>query len=351
MKKILVTLFALVAILTACNGQNKNYKRLTVNDFESAIMKDNVVVLDVRTAKEYALGHLDNAINIDVLKPTFEDSATSLLPKKCTIAVYCRSGNRSQKAAQLLADKGYNVVELNTGFTGWKSANKATTREEIDLFVTREGTCIYTYCIKHGTVKMRVGNAWVYVDPVGDKILPVTDFSTMPKADYFLITHDHMDHLDTAAIRQLTKEGTVVIANESSAAKLNKQCSILHNGESKIFDKLSVNAVPAYNFTPEKEQFHPQGRDNGYVLTYEGFRILIAGDTEDISEMSELPDIDVAFLPCNMPYTMTPEQLVHAVEMVHPKVVFPYHLGQTDLNKIMLLLSSTPSEVRIRQYQ
>ena len=116
-------------------------------------------------------------------------------------------------------------------------------------------------------------------------------------------------------------------------------------------DGFAVQAVPAYNITPGREMFHPQGRDNGYVFDFEGFRIYVAGDTEDIPEMADIVSPDVAFLPCNQPYTMTPEQLVKATKALQPKVLFPYHYGQTDVSVIAPMLERSGVDVRIRQYQ
>ena len=84
--------------------------------------------------------------------------------------------------------------------------------------------------------------------------------------------------------------------------------------------------------------FHPQGRDNGFVLTIDGLKIYIAGDTEDIPEMAGLKDIDVAFLPVNQPYTMTVEQCVNAAKVISPKVLIPYHFSSTDLSSLPDLL-------------
>ena len=123
----------------------------------------------------------------------------------------------------------------------------------------------------------------------------------------------------------------------------------LANGESYSDGILSVDAVPAYNTTEDHLQFHPKGRDNGYVLTLDGLRIYIAGDTEDIPEMSDLMDIDIAFLPCNQPYTMTVDQLVNAAKVIQPKVLIPYHYSQTDISSVPSLLSGI--DVRIRQMQ
>ena len=126
---------------------------------------------------------------------------------------------------------------------------------------------------------------------------------------------------------------------------------VLVNNAMPLFKGIKLDAVPAYNTTPGHTQFHPKGRDNGYVLTMGGLRIYIAGDTEDIPEMADLKDIDVAFLPCNQPYTMTPEQVAKAARAIKPKVLFPYHYSQTPIKQVADLLTGSGIDVRIRNYQ
>lgn len=334
----------------SCNAQTASVKRVDVAEFEKTISNSSVVRLDVRTAAEYAEGHIEGAINIDVQKPDFENTVMSTLPGKCSVAVYCRSGNRSQKAAQILAANGYSVTELGSGFNGWSGAGMPSTLEEVDLFMTEKGTPVYMYCIKHGTLRMKIADKWIYVDPVTRGAQPVTDFTVLPKADVILVTHEHGDHLDAGAISDLAKEGTVVIANPSSQEKLGKGYA-MKNGDSRNVAGIEIKAVPAYNNSAEKQNFHPKGNGNGYVLTVDGFSIYIAGDTEDIPEMKELKNIQVAFLPCNLPYTMTPEQLAAAARSFIPKVLFPYHYGQTDIQQTVSLLSGSGIDIRIRKYQ
>ena len=130
----------------------------------------------------------------------------------------------------------------------------------------------------------------------------------MPKADFVFVTHEHGDHFDKEAIKLLSKEGTQLIMNKR-CADMYGPCGVLGNYQSATFDDITVDAVPAYNMTEGRTQFHPKGRDNGYILTIDGLRIYIAGDTEDIPEMSKVKNIDIAFLPCNQPYTMTTAQM------------------------------------------
>ena len=129
------------------------------------------------------------------------------------------------------------------------------------------------------------------------------------------------------------------------------KCAVLQNDQKATLGIIKVEAVPAYNTTQGRTQFHPKGRDNGYILTIDGLRIYIAGDTEDIPEMKDIKDIDIAFLPCNQPYTMTPEQLIKAARTIKPKVLFPYHYGQTDVSGIAGQLKGDGIDVRIRHYE
>lgn len=119
----------------------------------------------------------------------------------------------------------------------------------------------------------------------------------------------------------------------------------------QLADDITVEALPAYNITEGRTQFHPKGRDNGYLVTLDGLRIYIAGDTEDIPEMADIHDIDIAFLPCNQPYTMTTDQLVRAARLIRPRVLFPYHYGQTDVSALPAQLKADGVDVRIRHYE
>ena len=148
-----------------------------------------------------------------------------------------------------------------------------------------------------------------------------------------------------------TGDNTQMITNQRCAEMLGYGTVMANGDKLQIADDFTVEAVPAYNTTEGHLQFHPKGRDDGFILTLDGLRIYIAGDTEDIPEMAEIKDIDVAFMPCNQPYTMTPEQLINAARMVKPKVLFPYHYGQTDVSGIPSQLEADGVEVRIRHYE
>ena len=222
---------------------------------------------------------------------------------------------------------------------------------QMDDFKTQSGKSVKFYTIKHGSLRILYNGIEIEVDPVTDLDGNITDYKKLPKADYILITHEHYDHYDKSAIDALKKDSTVIITNQN-VAKIHGSGEVMKNGDEKsLRDDMMIKAVPAYNTTPDHQKFHPKGRDNGFILTMDGFRIYIGADTEDIPEMAEIKDIDVAFLPCNQPYTMTPEQLDKAARLIQPKVLFPYHYGQTDMNKVTNLLQNSSIDVRIRNYQ
>ncbi len=222
---------------------------------------------------------------------------------------------------------------------------------EVDSFKTASGKDVSFHCIKHGSIRIQYNGAEIQIDPVTRLGENVTDYTMFPDADFIFVTHEHQDHLDPDAIASLKKSSSVIITNPSSAAKLGFGETMVNGNKRTLAGNIEVEAVPAYNNTPDREKFHPKGRDNGFILTFENLRVYIAGDTEDIEEMASIKDIDVAFLPCNQPYTMTPKQLVHAVEMIKPKVVFPYHYGETSMDEVRELLKDSTVDLRIRNYQ
>lgn len=353
MKKIIMFLLTLLGlnVTTACSqGQ---YENTDVKGFAELIKNPQVVILDARTAEEYQEGHLDGAVMIDVKESDFIEKAQKILPKDKTIAVYCRSGRRSAKAAGMLGELGYKVINLTGGITAWKEAQMPVTTDthEIDRFTTKSGKEVRFYALLHASIRMVYDGKEFEIDPVRQLGERKTDYAVMPKADYILVTHEHGDHFDKEAIKLLTGEQTSFITN-ARCAEMIGYGNVMKNGDKKELAKdITLEAVPAYNKTPEHKMFHPKGRDNGYILTVDGLRIYIAGDTEDIQEMNDIKDIDIAFLPCNQPYTMTQEQLVNAAKMVKPKVLFPYHYGKTDLKGIPEQLATEGIEVRIRHYE
>ena len=215
---------------------------------------------------------------------------------------------------------------------------------EKDQFQTYKGPLEITF-IGHGTLMFEWNGKVVHVDPVSQ----YADYSRFPKADLILITHEHGDHLDAQAIDRILKSDTTILVNPSSGSKLGKG-SVIQNGETTEVSGIRIRAVPAYNTTPGRDRFHPKGRDNGYILTFAGTTVYVAGDTEDIPEMKELSGIDIAFLPMNQPYTMTPEQVVSAARMIRPRILYPYHYGDTPVQELINRMKGEPGiEIRIRK--
>jgi L-ascorbate metabolism protein UlaG (beta-lactamase superfamily) len=204
-------------------------------------------------------------------------------------------------------------------------------------FKTSAGTLTMTP-IQHGQV--------VHIDPAQGS------YDGLPAADLILITDIHGDHLSPPTLNKVKKASTIVIGPEAVAKQL-PGTTILRNGETKKVGAWTIEAIPMYNLTrgPAPGQFyHDKGRGNGYVITYGGLRIYVAGDTENIPEMRALKNIDVAFVPMNLPYTMTPEEAAAAVKAFKPKVVYPYHYRGTDLSKFETAMAGSGVEVRIRDW-
>ena len=223
--------------------------------------------------------------------------------------------------------------------------------QKVDEFTTKSGKKVTFTCIKHASIEINYNGTEIQIDPVGFGVQPTTDYAQFPQANIILITHEHKDHFDREAITCVRTPATSTYSN-TAVYNMFRNSIPLKNGDSIVYaPDIKIEAVPAYNYTEGHTQFHPKGRDNGYILTIDGLRIYIAGDTEDIPEMSAIKDIDIAFLPCNQPYTMTPDQLVKAAKIIKPKVVFPYHYGQTDVSGLPERLKGDGIDVRIRHYE
>ena len=338
-----IMLFSLMGLFS-CKAQNVN--NLSVKAFADALAPETSII-DVRTAEEFAAGHLRGAANIDWYQAGFVESVKAAYGKEHALYVYCRSGRRSASAAAKLAKEGYTVYNLEGGYLAWTEAGREVTKYEVERFRTPAGSALEITLVKHASLEIRFQGLSIQVDPVAE-LGKKTDYAAeFPKADYILITHEHHDHFDQAAIDALRKESTWLLTN-ARCADMAGWGKALANGE-RLQLAFGIEAVPAYNTTEGHLQFHPKGRDNGYVLTLDGLRIYIAGDTEDIPEMAALKDIDIAFLPCNQPYTMTVEQCVHAAQMIKPKVLIPYHFGNTDLSGLPEQLPGM--DVRLRALQ
>ena len=182
--------------------------------------------------------------------------------------------------------------------------------------------------VSHASFSMNTPAGAVVVDPVGDD---ASAFVQNPAL--ILVTHEHGDHFNVDVLKALKGENTVLVTNPAVAEKMPddfKPDQVLANGESAEVAGMQIEAIPAYNTTEGREKFHPKGRDNGYVLTVDGARVYVSGDTEDIPEMRALENIDLAFVCMNLPFTMTDEAAASAVAEFKPKVVYPYHYRGRD---------------------
>lgn len=212
----------------------------------------------------------------------------------------------------------------------------------IQKFSTSAGELAITP-IRHASMMIEAGDKVVHVDPWSQG-----NYEGLPKADIILITDVHGDHMDPKAIEQVRKPGTQILA-PAAVAKTVTDAAVISNGETKTAGAFTVEAVPMYNEKrgPAPGKFyHDKGRGNGYVITYGGKRVYIAGDTEGHAEMRALKDIDIAFVPMNMPNSMPPEEAADAVKAFKPTVVFPYHYRQSDTKIFADALSGTGIEVR-----
>ena len=249
--------------------------------------------------------------------PTYRISTSSELPSWANMVTLPGSGGSlsvTDSAAPYLSQRFYRVEPTPTNaLTG-------------DHLTTADGDVVI-HPIFHATFVMSWKGKMIYNDP-----RPVNGFSysTLPKADLILVSHDHSDHFSASTLNSLTNSNTVIVVsrivynNSSFNTSLKAMSILLTNGASANVMGLTVDAVPAYNFSGSTI-YHPKGDGNGYILTIGGKRIYIAGDTQDTVELKALRNIDVAFLPMNLPFTMSVTNAAIAVREIRPGVVYPYH--------------------------
>ena len=241
-----------------------------------------------------------------------------------------------------------NIVYICLGMLLFASAVHADDFV-VDTFSTSAGDLNITF-IGHGTLMFSCGGKIIHIDPWSK----AADYSEFPKADVILVTHEHFDHLDPKTIETIRTNETLLYISASCAENVTDGI-VLDNGDTTTVDGLTIEVVPAYNIEHKRANgspFHPEGVGNGYVITFGDKRVYVAGDTENTPEMKALENIDIAFLPMNLPYTMTPEMVADAARAFKPKILYPYHFGETDTSKIVDLLKDEKDiEVRIRDMQ
>lgn len=209
------------------------------------------------------------------------------------------------------------------------------------------------WCVSHGSLAIDWKGYGILIDPVSEYKGQIFDYGCFGKNELILVTHAHSDHLSQSAIKEQTAKNSVrVVLNRSSQEKLGYG-EVMGNGDTMSItlgaDVLKIEAVPAYNTTEGHLKFHPKGDGNGYILDFNGFRVYVAGDTEVLGEMKDFGHIDVAFLPVNQPFTMTPAQCIEAAKTLKPAVLIPYHTGDTDLAPITAALQGTSVTVRTHE--
>lgn len=198
-----------------------------------------------------------------------------------------------------------------------------------DTFDTANGQ-ISVFPVDHASFVMPTPAGVIYNDPVGDP----ANYASFPPADLVLITHEHGDHFNLDTLAAVVGENTRLITNpavyEKLPAEMQAKATMMANGDTGEAMGISIEAIPAHNLTEGRMNFHPVGRDNGYVLTIDGFRVYISGDTEDVPEMRALKDIDLAFVCMNLPFTMDSDAAASAVAEFNPTYVYPYHFRGKD---------------------
>lgn len=246
----------------------------------------------------------------------------------------------------LLSACGGKTNSNNTDNNGADTLSMAQEYIKSDVYETSGGKLNVTL-VGHASLLFGYQGKVIYVDPYSK----VADYTKLPKADLILLTHEHSDHLDTVAINAIKKADTHFIVSKVCNEILGYG-DVMVNGDHSHWGSLHIDAVPAYNIVnkkPDGEAYHPKGRGNGYVVTFGDKRVYIAADTENIPEMDNLKGaIDIAFIPKNLPYTMTDEMFIDAAKKVSPKILYPYHMAEFDQEKIGKALEETDIKLEIR---
>lgn len=214
----------------------------------------------------------------------------------------------------------------------------------IDTINTSKGNLEITF-VGHASLMFNFDGKVLHIDPVNRE----GDYTKMPKADIIIITHEHGDHLDPAAISIIRTKETAVVLTEKCTEKVEGGI-IMKNGDIDTVKGLPIEAVPAYNIVNKRangQPFHPKGNGNGYIITFGDRRIYIAGDTENTPEMKALKNIYAAFLPMNLPYTMSAEMVADAARAFKPTILYPYHRDDKFIDELKKLLEKENIDIRI----
>lgn len=229
-----------------------------------------------------------------------------------------------------------------------------------DRVPAASGGDIVIHPMYHATFAMAWNGKTIYVDPAGapggDRAASAAAaFAGMPRPALILVTDIHGDHFSAPTLTDLAGADTKIVAPKAVADQmpdpLKPKTTVVANGQTVTIDSITIEGVPMYNTTEDRLRFHAKGRGNGYVVRLGGKRLYIAGDTEAVPEMRALENIDVAFVPMNLPYTMTPEEAAAGVLAFSPAIVYPYHYGQSDVAAFAKLVGANPKiEIRLRKW-
>lgn len=184
----------------------------------------------------------------------------------------------------------------------------------------------------HASLLLQWNGKNIYFDPYSE----VIDYTGMEPADLILVTHSHYDHYDKCAFSKIETPDTTFVVSKD-VTEVDHRYKVLNNNETFRYGKMVIHSVPSYNINRRNEQgdlFHPKGAGNGYIIDLSGYRLYIAGDTEPIPEMKAITNIDIAFLPKNLPYTMTDEEFIEVANLIKPKYLYPIHYFELDPAKL-----------------
>ena len=186
------------------------------------------------------------------------------------------------------------------------------------------GGLVVVHPVAHASVVLETPAGVIYADPVGDP----ASYSGLPPADLVLVTHEHGDHFNAETLAAVAGSAPIITnpaVHGQLTGDLAEQSTAIANGGSANHGTATIDAIPAYNITEDRLNFHPEGRDNGYVINIGEGRVYVSGDTEDIPEMRTLTGIDLAFVSMNLPFTMDINQAASALAAFRPTFVYPYH--------------------------
>ena len=238
-----------------------------------------------------------------------------------------------------------SLLSLGGGYLGSALAQDAGL--DGDAIATADGDII-VHPVEHASLLLGFGDQVIYVDPVGG----AAAYEGLPAPTAILITHGHGDHFDVPTLEAIAGDAPIITNTDvfdKLPEGLKAQATALANGDDGTLNGIAVSAIPAHNTTADRMNYHPVGVGNGYLITLGDKVVYVAGDTEPTPEMLALTGIAVAFLPMNLPYTMTPEQALEAINTFKPAVVYPYHYGESDLSVLEGAVNAD-TELRLRNW-